>query len=292
MSKMQKNRKGHLADPMEIESKPLRIAVYTLLVVLVLIVLVPLCIIFLLSFKGMEEAYTTSVFSIPESFLNFENFKFIWEKGKLPRAFCNTLILIAVSVFGSIVMSSMEAYILGRFQFKLRGLLYVLFMFPVVVPSVTTQVATFTVIKNLGLYNTMFAGIVLYIATDIMLVYIFLQHIEKIPISLDESARLDGASHFRIYYSIILPQLGPAICTSVIIKALTIYNDLFTPYLYMPKSKLRTVTTAILAFVSDQTANWGVVSAGILIMMVPTIILYVFLQKYIISGVTAGSVKS
>ena len=291
----QKRKAGNpqltVARAMEIESRSLRIAIYTLMFFLVFIVFMPLCIVFLLSFKGLEEAYQTSVFAFPESFTNLENFLFIWEKGKLPTAFMNTIILIGISLVGSIIMGTMVAYILGRFEFKAKPLVYALFMFPVVVPAITTQVATFTVIKNLGLYNTLWAGIAIYIATDIMQIYIFLQHIEKIPLALDESAKIDGASNFRIYRSIIIPQLGPAIATAIIIKALTIYNDLFTPYLYMPKSKLRTVTTAILAFVSDQTANWGVVSAGILIMMIPTVILYVFLQKYIISGVTAGAVK-
>ncbi|MEG0896714.1 MAG: carbohydrate ABC transporter permease [Ruthenibacterium sp.] len=277
---------------MDIENKALKFAIYAILLLLVIIVFTPLYIVFVLSFKGMDEAFQSNVFAFPESFTYFENFKFIWEKGNLLRAFKNTLILIVTSVIGSIAICSMISYILGRFEFKCKPILYVLLMFPVVVPAITTQVATFTVIRNLGLYNTLFAGIALYIGSDIMLIYIFLQHIEKIPYALDESARIDGASYFRIYWSIILPQLKPAIATAVIIKSLTIYNDLFTPYLYMPKTKLRTVTTTILSFVSDQTSNWGVVSAGIVIVMIPTVLMYLFMQKYIISGVTAGAVKS
>ena len=290
-----KNKTPEFSEPskaMEIESVPLKVLIYAFLILLLIIVFVPLYVIFVLSFKEMDEAFQSNVFALPNSFLYFDNFAYIWEKGNLLRAFKNTLILIGISLIGSIAMGTMISYILGRFEFKLKPLLYVLFMFPVVVPAITTQVATFTVINGLGLYNTIWAGVALYVASDIMLIYIFLQHIEKIPYALDESARIDGASYLRIYWSIIMPQLKPAIATAIIIKSLNIYNDLFTPYLYMPKSKLRTVTTSILAFVSDQTSNWGVVSAGIIIVMLPTIILYLFMQKYIISGVTAGAVKS
>lgn len=280
------------AGAMEIESRPLKIFVYVFLILLVFIVMMPLCVMVLMSFKGLDEAYQTSVFSLPESFANFENYIFIWERGNMVRAFRNTLLLIGLSLIGSLAIGTMIAYILGRFEFRLKPLVYLLFMFPVVVPAVTTQVATFTVINELGLYNTIWAGVAIYVGIDIMIIYILLQHVEQIPYSLDESALIDGASYFRIYWSIILPQLKPAIATSIIIKSLTIYNDLFTPYLYMPKSKLRTVTTTILAFVSDQTSNWGVVSAGVVIVMIPTIILYLCMQKYIISGVTAGAVKS
>ena len=285
-------KKSKLKKSMEIDSIALRVMVYILLTIIVVIVAVPLYVIFMLSFKIGIEANTSSVFALPESFTNFENYKYIWTKGKLLLGFKNTGILIATSLLGSVVMGTMVSYVLGRFEFKYKKLLFLVFMFPMVVPTMTTQIATFTVVKSLGMYNTIFAGIILYIATDIMQIYIFLQHIEKIPLALDESARIDGASYFRIYRSIILPQLKPAIVTVIILKALTIYNDLFTPYLYMPKSKLKTVTTSILAFAADRTSDWGIVSAGVISVIIPTVLIYVVLQRYIIAGVVDGAVKS
>lgn len=277
---------------LEIDNLGFKIFTYFLLILGVLIVYVPLYIIFTMSFKGLDESMHSSVFALPDSFLNLENFKYLLTESSLLTGFKNVLILIVTSLIGSLTMGSMVAYIFTRFQFKLKKLLLPLFMFPIVVPAITTQVATFTVVKSLGLFNTIFAGIVLYIATDIVIIYIFIQHMEKIPYSLDESARIDGANYLRIYWSIILPQLKPAIATALIIKTLNIYNDFFTPYLYMPKSELRTVTTAILAYVTAQTANWGYVCAGIVIVIIPTTIMYIALQKYIIAGVTEGAVKT
>lgn len=287
-----KTRKKRLKRVMDIDNPALRFFSYALLVLITIAVLVPLYIVVSLSFKTLAEANNSNVFALPESFGYLDNYIFIWTRGKLLRGFKNTGILIITSLIGSITMGTMVAYVLSRFEFKLKKAVYILFMFPIVVPAVTTQVATFTIVRSLGLYNTIWAGIILYISTDMLLIYIFLQHIEKIPVSLDESARTDGASYWTIYRKIILPQLRPAIVTGIIIKTLTIYNDLFTPYLYMPKSRLKTVTTSILAFVADRTSDWGVVSAGIVSAIVPTVILYLLLQKYIISGVVDGAVKA
>lgn len=287
-----KTRKKRLKRVMDIDNPALRGFSYALLVLITIAVLVPLYIVVSLSFKTLAEANNSNVFALPESFGYLDNYIFIWTRGKLLRGFKNTGILIITSLIGSITMGTMVAYVLSRFEFKLKKAVYILFMFPIVVPAVTTQVATFTIVRSLGLYNTIWAGIILYISTDMLLIYIFLQHIEKIPVSLDESARTDGASYWTIYRKIILPQLRPAIVTGIIIKTLTIYNDLFTPYLYMPKSRLKTVTTSILAFVADRTSDWGVVSAGIVSAIIPTVILYLLLQKYIISGVVDGAVKA
>lgn len=287
-----KTRKKRLKRVMDIDNPALRVFSYALLILITIAVLVPLYIVVSLSFKTLAEVNNSNVFALPESFGYLDNYIFIWTRGKLLRGFKNTGILIITSLIGSITMGTMVAYVLSRFEFKLKKAVYILFMFPIVVPAVTTQVATFTIVRSLGLYNTIWAGIILYISTDMLLIYIFLQHIEKIPVSLDESARTDGASYWTIYRKIILLQLRPAIVTGIIIKTLTIYNDLFTPYLYMPKSRLKTVTTSILAFVADRTSDWGVVSAGIVSAIIPTVILYLLLQKYIISGVVDGAVKA
>lgn len=155
----------------------------------------------------------------------------------------------------------------------------------------TTTIATFTLIRALGVYNTIFAGVLLYIGSDIVQIYIFLQFVKQIPIALDESARLDGASRVRIFYSIILPQMRPAIATTAILKILNIYNDFFTPYMYMPRAALRTVATALNTFASDKMANWPLMSAAIVFVALPTLVIYFFLQKQIIGGVTDGAVK-
>jgi multiple sugar transport system permease protein len=262
---------------------------YLLLFFFVLLVFAPLAIVLNVSLKGNEEYLMKGVYSLPENLFNLSNYIKAFKVGGFAEGFKNTLILIGVCVPVSIVIGTMVAYALGRFEFKLKKLLFLMFLFPTFVPMMTVTIATFTLIKNLGLYNTMLAGMILYIGTDIMQIYIFLQFINQIPMALDESARIDGASRLKIYYRIILPQLKPAIATTVILKLLGIYNDFFTPYMYMPK--IKTAATSLNTFAGDRMADWPLMSSAIILIAVPTILIYIFLQNYIISGVTDGAVK-
>lgn len=117
------------------------------------------------------------------------------------------------------------------------------------------------------------------------------QFISTIPAALDESALLDGCSYFGVFARIIFPLLAPATATVVIIKAITIINDMYIPYLYMPKNKLRTLTTFLMDYANAQQGSWQTLAAGIIVIMLPTILIYVFFQRYILAGIAAGAVK-
>jgi multiple sugar transport system permease protein len=185
----------------------------------------------------------------------------------------------------------MIAYVLDRFKFKGKKIMVAAFLLATLIPSVTTQVATFQIINALDLFNTRWAAIVMYLGTDIIAVYIFLQFLGSISSALDESAMLDGASYFTIYWRIILPLLKPAIVTVIIVKGVNIYNDFYTPFLYMPKTDLQVISTALFKFKGPFGSQWEVISAGIMIAIIPTMIIFLLLQKYIYNGFAQGSVK-
>src|SRR5699024_10679676 len=113
----------------------------------------------------------------------------------------------------------------------------------------------------------------------------------SISVSLDESAMLDGASYFTIYTKIILPLLKPAIVTVIIVRGIFVYNDFYTPFLYMPKTDLHVISTALFKFQGPYGSEWEVISAGIILAIVPTFIAFISLQKHIYNGLTSGSVK-
>src|SRR5690606_11779424 len=136
-------------------------------------------------------------------------------------------IILAAAIIGSTLTGSMIAYVLNRFKFKGSALLMGAFLLATLIPAVTTQVATFQIISFLGVFNTRWAAILLYLGTDIIAVYIFVQFMQNISNSLDESAMLDGASYWDIYTRIILPLLKPAIVTVIIIKGVNVYNDFY-----------------------------------------------------------------
>ena len=124
-----------------------------------------------------------------------------------------------------------------------------------------------------------------------MQLYIYRQFISTLPVSLDESALLDGCGYFSLFARIIFPLLAPATATVVIIKSISIINDMYIPYLYMPKNKLRTLTTFLMDYANAQEGSWQTLAAGIIVIMIPTVLIYIFFQKYILAGVAAGAVK-
>jgi multiple sugar transport system permease protein len=272
-----------------VQSKLVKFLNYLLITVMLIIVFSPLLIILNVSLKTNEEYLYSEILSLPKNIFNFNNYTEALKLGNFGKAFANTFIIMALSTTMSVVFGAMVAYGLSRFKSRLTAILLVMFLIPTFIPSITTSIATFTVIKNLGLYNSMFAGIILYIGTDIMQIYIFLQFMDKIPLALDESAQIDGASRLKIFFSIIIPQLKPAIATTAILKVLGIYNDFFTPYLYMPKTK--TVATALNSFSGDRMSQWPLMAAAIITVALPTLIIYLFMQKHIMSGITDGAVK-
>ncbi|MGG4142129.1 carbohydrate ABC transporter permease [Paenibacillus algorifonticola] len=271
--------------------RPINWLKHALLLLAVAVIIFPPYVLVLNAFKSKQEFSQTSVFELPHSFLNFENFTSVMERAHLGQAYLNTLIIIAVAVIGNVALGTMVAYILGRFDFKLKKAVVGAYIAVSFVPTITTQVATFTVINSLHLYNTLWASIILHLGTDVLQIFIYLQFIRNIPRELDEAAMMEGASLFKIYRSIIFPLLAPATATVVIIKTINIYNDMFIPYLYMPSQKLTVVSTSLMNFSSERSTEWEMMSAAILLIMVPIVVLYLFFQRYVFAGIVSGAVK-
>lgn len=253
--------------------------------------LVPIVVVFIASFKTTGEYLDTTPLAMPKSFLNFANYLTAFFDGKMLLGFINTTIILLISLSGAILIGTMVAYVVNRFDFKMKNVVLGAFLVATLIPGVTTQVATFQIIEGLGLFNTRMAAIILYLGTDIVSIYIFIQFIAGISVSLDEAAMLEGASYLRIFTTIILPLVKPAIVTVMIIKGVAIYNDFYIPFLYMPNKELQVISTSLFKFMGPFGSNWEIISAAIIIAIIPTLIFFISLQKYIYNGFTAGSVK-
>ncbi|GEL13552.1 hypothetical protein LCO01nite_11010 [Lapidilactobacillus concavus] len=227
--------------------------------------------------------------SLPKH-IDFSNYKTAFVNGQMLVGFKNTFIIFVVSMAGKLLLGSAFAYAINRFDFKLKKLIMALFMVAMLIPAITSQVATFQIINKMGLFNTIWSVIVLNLGTDVISIYIFMQFLEEIPVSLDESAFLDGANYFQIFYKIILPNLKAPMVTILIISGVNIYNDFYNPFLYMPDSNLKVISTALFAFKGPYGTNWPVILAGVIIVIIPILLVFLFLQKYIYNGI-AGSVK-
>lgn len=255
------------------------------------VALLPMAVVLFASFKTSEEYASTSPLTPPQNWLNFVNYQRAFFEGNMLRGFLNTLFILAVSITGTILLGTMVAYVLNRFEFTGKRLILTSFLFATLIPGVTTQVATFKIINSLGLFNTRAAAMLLYLGTDIIAVYIFIQFLSAIPVSLDESAMLDGASYLTIFSRIIFPLMKPAIAIVLIIKGIGIYNDFYTPFLYMPKSELHVISTALFKFKGPYGSQWEVICAGVILAIFPTLIAFLSLQKYFYNGFIQGSVK-
>ncbi|MET0789685.1 MAG: carbohydrate ABC transporter permease [Cellulomonas sp.] len=264
---------------------------YVTLVLASLITILPILVIVLGSFKTEQEFYSTGPIDLPASFTYVQNYVTAFTKGQMLQGFVNTTIILVVSLAGTILIGTMTAYAIDRFEFRFKKTIIALFLLATLVPGVTTQVATFQVVNALGLFNTRWAAIVLFMGTDIVSIYIFVQFMRGIPKELDEAATLDGANHFAIYRRVILPLLKPAIATVVIIKGIAIYNEFYIPYLYMPGRDLGVISTSLFRFKGPFGAHWEVIAAGVVIVIIPTLILFVILQRYIYNGFTSGATK-
>ncbi len=261
-------------------------------IAMVVVVLAPIVLTFFASLKTKTDMINTSPLSLP-SFdrITFENYKEVLTSKQLLTGFKNTGIILAVSLVFNVLFGTITAFIIERFNFRGKKIIVGLFFLGMLIPTFVTEIARFQVIQKLGLYNTLGAPIIIYVASDLMQLYIYRQFISGISVALDEAALLDGCSYFGLFARIIFPLLAPATATVCIIKAISIINDMYIPYLYMPKNKLRTLTTFLMDYANAQLGSWQTLAAGIIIIMIPTVILYLIFQRHILAGVAAGAVK-
>lgn len=264
---------------------------YGSLVVASIVALLPLVLIVFGAFKDYKEYVSTSPMDPPSNWLNLDNFVTAFVDGGMALAFVNTVFILAVSITGAVLSSAFAAYAIDRFEFRGRRLVLGAFLLAALVPEVTTQVATFQLIKGLGLYNTQWALIVLFTGTGIISIYIFLQFMRALPRSLDEAAKIDGAGQLRIFFRIVLPNLKPAIATVVIIRGISMYNEFYLPFLYLSDTDQRPISTTLFAFKGQYGAQWEVICAGVILTIIPILVLFLFMQRYVYNGFTAGATK-
>ena len=256
--------------------------------VLSLIVIVPFLIVVFNAFKTQPEAINMEL-SLPDEW-HFENFAKVWEDGDILHALKNSLILSVSSVAVTVVCSSMCAYVISRNRTRFNRLIYVFFAMGLMVP--VSNVTIVKVLRVMGLYNTLPGTILVFIALIMPLsVFLYYGFISGIPRELDEAAIVDGAGAVRIFVQVIFPLLKPATVTVIMINFLNVWNDFQIPLYTLPDPDKAVIVQKVYNFFGTYTASWNLVSVTIIYAILPILIVYLFGQKYIISGMTAGSVK-
>ena len=263
---------------------------YFVLVFFAFWTILPLVSCIITSLKNAEEYQSTSVMMLPK-IVYFKNFIDAFKLANMGRAFFNSFVVLIFVLAGSILISSQLAYILNRFRFPGNTLIRRLFLFATLLPGVAMQVSVYSIMGKLGFINHLYGYIIMMMGTDVISIYIFIQFMENISVSLDESAIIDGASYFKIYWSIILPLLKPATVTSLILKGVSCYNEYYCANLKLQDVKLRTVAISLYTFTGPLGSKYNLICAGVIISMIPAFIVFILCQKQIYSGITSGAVK-
>ena len=264
---------------------------YVSMILAAVISLVPVCVCIFAAFKTNDEYASTSVLALPKSFLYFENFKVAFTQANMLRCFVNTGVVLIVVLFVSIFTGSMLAYVLNRFEFKGRGIIHSLFMFASLLPGIAMQVTIYQIMYTLGFINHLYGYMIVLMGTDIISIYLFLQFFENLPISLDESAIIDGCTYFGVFFRILFPLLKPAIVTTLALKGISVYNEYYSSNLYLQSDKVKTISTALYVFTGPYGNQYNYICAGVIITIIPILILFLIFQKQVYSGMAAGAVK-
>ena len=252
------------------------------------VIVIPLYLAFINSFKNDTESALLNL-SLPSRWL-FSNYPKVIEEGRIIRAMLNGVIISSGTVIICILVSSMAAFILIRRRSKVNSFLYNLFIAGLMAPL--TIVPEIKILQLLHVMNT-YQGIILVLSgVNIPFsVFLFTGFINSIPKEIDESGTIDGCKSFRLFFKLIFPLLKPVIFTNLIVVAMNSWNDFQLSLYFLSNRKLMGMQLTVYNFVGQYTNNWNLVCADLILTITPIIIVYIFAQKYIISGMTAGAVK-
>lgn len=260
----------------------------TITIFISLIVLIPLVVLFLNSFKTQGEANKMTL-SLPSTW-QLENYKVVVEQGKLISSFLNSLLYATVSVVIIVFVVSAAAFVISRNRKGINNLIYYFIISGIAIPI--NNVALMKIMQALNLVNTRIGIILLYAAINIPLsLFLCYGFISTIPREIDEAAVIDGCGPIRLFVNIILPLLKPIISTLFVLNFMAIWNDFTMPLYFLNNSTKWPMTLAVYNFFGAFENSWNLVSADIILTLIPVLIVFIIGQKYIVGGVSAGSVK-
>ena len=268
-------------------------ALYLSLTILALIWLVPIVTVFITSLKSNSDFFSgMGLFDLPEK-LQWHNYSDAWSKGHLDRYIRNGLIVTCLKVPISVFISSLLAFALTRLHVRHARGIFIFVLIGMMLPQQAALIPLNIVYSRAGLTNTYYCLILTYLGFGIPLAtFIFYNFMKTIPKELDESARIDGASTFRTYRSIIFPLLKSVTVTVTVLDVMWIWNDFLLPLLMVnSNNRTKTLVLAAYTFVGQMNTKWNYALTAMVLTVVPSILVFVLLQKYIVEGVVAGAVK-
>ncbi|WP_320128273.1 carbohydrate ABC transporter permease [uncultured Sphaerochaeta sp.] len=257
---------------------------------LLIIFLSPFLITILNTFKTTQE-FVENPFSWPTRF-SFDNYVKAIDKMNFFAGFLNSCFITVVGVVIVILFASMTAYLFARLPWKINKILFFIMTASMAIPFQVVMIPLVTIYGTIGFLDSRGALLFMYLGFGIPLAtFTFNGFIKGIPVALEEAASIDGSTRVRTFFQIILPLLKPVLSTVVVLDVLWIWNDYLLPSLVLMSPDLRTLPLSTFNFFSSYSVDFTPLMAGLLLTMLPVLLLYLLLQKYIIKGISIGAVK-
>ena len=267
-----------------------RICLYTLLIIITALMVVPFLWMLSASIKSNTEVFQMTPFRWIPEVPKWENYVNIWTKIPLLKFIGNTVILTIAVTFFQLLTSSFAAYAFSKLEFRFKNGLFLAYIATIAMPWQVYMVPQFILMRRLGLNDTLLAMLCLQ-AFSAFGVFMMKQFYAGIPDSLCEAARIDGMSEYRIYSSIMLPLSKPALATLTIFTFVNTWNDYLGPLIYLKTESKKTIQLGLRMFIGQYSAEYGLIMAGSIITLIPVLIVFLCLQKYFVEGIAATGVK-
>lgn len=261
------------------------------LLIFVLFIGSPLYWILTTAFKPESEITSKQISYFPRSF-TFDNFMMAWKNAGFSVYFRNSLLMSIIGILLIIVISILTGYVLARFKFKGKGAVYLILLCTQFVPSAMLLTPMFILFKNLHLLNNLAAlalvNTTFQIPFNSMLMSGFIQGIDY---GIEESAQIDGCGRFSAIFYVILPLLKPGIVTVAAYAFIACWNEFLFAYMFISRQQTYTLSVGLKSLMGEYAINYGQLAAGAVMAVIPVALLFTYMQKYLISGISAGAVK-
>lgn len=252
--------------------------------------LYPLFFMVMNSFKDSMQFFMGSAWEIPTS-VSWDNYVQVWNMN-FPRYLFNTTIVVGVSLIILVLSGSMGAYALSRMKFKFKNLVFVLFIMGITIPIHITLVPVYTITRQIGLYDSLWGLIGPYVGFNLPItIFILKNFMEDIPVSLEEAAKIDGATRWNMFWKIIFPLSAPAVTAVTIYDMVILWNEFIFSLVLINSPKNRPLTLGLWDFQGQFTANIPAMLAALILSTLPLLLFYAVSGEKLIKGMTAGAVK-
>ena len=268
---------------------PQAAVVYGLLAVLVIIMLGPYLYIFSSSFKETYTLISIPPQIIPEQFV-WDNYAYILSELPFILWFFNTILVALLVTVGTVLIDALAAYAFAKKQFWGRDFLFGLMLATIMIPGALLLIPAFLITNWLGLLNS-YGGLIIPSLANVLGVFLLRQFMQTLPEELEHAARIDGCSDFGVFWRIILPLSAPALATLSIVVFTSQWNNLVWPLVVLNDKDLYTLPLGLALLRGEFQVNYGITSAAAFLSVVPLLIVFLFLQRYFLEGLTVGAVK-